>query len=231
MLEHVTFTARPGADNGLHRLHRQRQIHAYQSHPPFLRRERAAASLLDGVDVRDIPQHELRDAIGYVPQKGVLFSGDIASNLRYGGEDAATRMRCAGPPRWPRPRNSSTSCRRALTPPSARAAPTFPADRRQRLSIARALVKKAPVYIFDDTFSALDFKTDAKLRKALTGLHRRRHRAHRGTARFHHHARRTDRGAGRGPRCGHRHAQGAAGKPARPTVRSRESQLSKEELA
>ena len=97
---------------------------------------------------------------------------------------------------------------------------------RQRLSIARALVKKAPVYIFDDTFSALDFKTDAKLRKALKRLHRERHRAHRGTARFHH-ACRTDRGAGRGRVMGigtHRSCWQAA----RPTVRSLESQLSKE---
>ena len=129
---------------------------------------RAGSVTVDGVDVRDIPQHELRDAIGYVPQKGVLFSGDISSNLRYGGEDAdADVLRRAAEVAQATefidelPDGFETAISQGGTNVSG--------GQRQRLSIARALVKKAPVYIFDDTFSALDFKTDAKLRKALKG--------------------------------------------------------------
>ena len=128
----------------------------------------AGSVTVDGVDVRDIPQHELRDAIGYVPQKGVLFSGDISSNLRYGGEDADTDVlrRAAEVAQATEfidelPDGFETAISQGGTNVSG--------GQRQRLSIARALVKKAPVYIFDDTFSALDFKTDAKLRKALKG--------------------------------------------------------------
>ena len=128
----------------------------------------AGSVTVDGVDVRDIPQHELRDAIGYVPQKGVLFSGDISSNLRYGGEDAdADVLRRAAEVAQATefidelPDGFETAISQGGTNVSG--------GQRQRLSIARALVKKAPVYIFDDTFSALDFKTDAKLRKALKG--------------------------------------------------------------
>ncbi|MBR5266487.1 MAG: ABC transporter ATP-binding protein, partial [Clostridia bacterium] len=124
------------------------------------------AVLFDGVDIRKLKQVELRDQIGFVPQKGVLFSGDIESNLRFGDEFATDEL-----------------LQQALDVAQAsefvaekeggikyaisQGGTNVSGGQRQRLSIARALVKKPAVYIFDDSFSALDFKTDAKLRKAL----------------------------------------------------------------
>ena len=167
VLEHVTFTARPGETTAFIGSTGSGKSTLINLIPRFY--DVSAGSVtVDGVDVRDIPQHELRDAIGYVPQKGVLFSGDISSNLRYGGEDADTDVlrRAAEVAQATEfidelPDGFETAISQGGTNVSG--------GQRQRLSIARALVKKAPVYIFDDTFSALDFKTDAKLRKALKG--------------------------------------------------------------
>ncbi len=120
---------------------------------------------LDGTDIRELPQKKLRDAISYVPQKAWLFSGTIAENLRYGNMDA-----------------SEDELHRALDTAqagfvydlpdglashTAQGGTNFSGGQKQRLSIARALAKKAAVYIFDDSFSALDAKTDAALRHAL----------------------------------------------------------------
>lgn len=122
--------------------------------------------LIDGIDVRELSQQELRDNIGYVPQKGVLFSGDIASNLRFGGEnagkeelDTAASVAQANEFIKQMPDGMDTAISQGGSNVSG--------GQKQRLSIARALVKKAPIYIFDDSFSALDFKTDAALRAAL----------------------------------------------------------------
>lgn len=122
--------------------------------------------LLDGVDIRAVSQHELRDEIGYVPQKANLFSGTIESNLRYADEDATAELL-----------NDATDIAQAsefiaakedgLASEIAQGGTNVSGGQRQRLSIARALVKQAPIYIFDDSFSALDFKTDAALRRAL----------------------------------------------------------------
>ena len=121
----------------------------------------------DGTDIRKIDLHSLRENIGYVPQKGVLFKGTVESNLKIGNENADT-----------------DTISSALTTAQARFVADMPdginseisqggtnvsGGQRQRLAIARALVKKSPVYIFDDSFSALDLKTDAALRKALKG--------------------------------------------------------------
>ncbi|MBR3841574.1 MAG: ABC transporter ATP-binding protein [Erysipelotrichales bacterium] len=121
---------------------------------------------VDGVDIREVTQHALRDKIGYVPQKGVLFTGDIASNLRYGKNDAslddlqeAARVAQAEEFISSKPEGYETHIAQGGTNVSG--------GQKQRLSIARALVKKPEIYIFDDSFSALDFKTDAALRKAL----------------------------------------------------------------
>ena len=124
------------------------------------------AILMDGVDVREVTQHALREKIGYVPQKGVLFSGTIESNLRYADENAPedmlqTAVTIAQAAEFV---NSSPD---GLTAEISQGGTNVSGGQRQRLSIARALVKQAPVYIFDDTFSALDFKTDAALRRAL----------------------------------------------------------------
>lgn len=118
-----------------------------------------------GVDVREMTQRELRSHIAYVPQKAWLFSGTIASNLRYGNEDASdVELRHA--------LDVAQSdfvwglCDR-LEARVAQGGTNFSGGQRQRLAIARALVKRADLYIFDDSFSALDFKTDAALRRAL----------------------------------------------------------------
>lgn len=122
--------------------------------------------LVDGVDVREISQSDLRNKIGYVPQKGVLFSGTIESNLRYAKEDAtdeelkkAISIAQATEFVESKPEGIETEISQGGTNVSG--------GQKQRLSIARAIVKNPEIYIFDDSFSALDFKTDAKLRKAL----------------------------------------------------------------
>lgn len=122
--------------------------------------------LVDGTDIRNVSQHDLREKIGYVPQKGVLFSGTIESNLKYGDEDAlledleeAANIAQA----------SEFINTKALkyAEEISQGGTNVSGGQKQRLSIARALVKNPDVYIFDDSFSALDFKTDAAVRKAL----------------------------------------------------------------
>ena len=120
---------------------------------------------IDGVDIRDITQENLREQIGYVPQKGVLFSGSIASNLQYGKEDASydemvEAAETAQAMEFIQTKENGLDEEVFRRNPRVR-------GQKQRLSIARALVKKARVYLFDDSFSALDFKTDQVLRKAL----------------------------------------------------------------
>lgn len=120
---------------------------------------------LDGIDLRDLSQDEIRQHIAYVPQKAWLFSGSVASNLRYGNEDATEAdmlhaLQVA----------QSTFVLdqpQGLDTPVAQGGTNFSGGQRQRLAIARALMKRADLYIFDDSFSALDFKTDAALRHAL----------------------------------------------------------------
>lgn len=121
---------------------------------------------LNGVDVREMPQHYLRDHISYVQQKAWLFSGTIAENLRYSNKDAsdeelmyAADVAQAG--------EFIRSLPDGLNSYVAQGGTNFSGGQRQRLSIARALVKKPELFIFDDSFSALDFKTDAALRRAL----------------------------------------------------------------
>lgn len=118
-----------------------------------------------GVDVRSITQQALRDRISYVPQKAWLFSGTIAENLRYGDADASDEEL------WHALDVAQSGFVRelpdGLDTRVAQGGTNFSGGQRQRLSIARALVKKADLYIFDDSFSALDFKTDAALRQAL----------------------------------------------------------------
>jgi ATP-binding cassette subfamily B protein len=121
---------------------------------------------VDSTDIRTVTQHELRDKIGFVPQKASLFSGTIESNLRYANEEAsdetlqlamdiaqATEFVAATPA--------------GIAEEIAQGGMNVSGGQKQRLSIARALVKEAPIYIFDDSFSAVDFKTDAALRRAL----------------------------------------------------------------
>jgi ATP-binding cassette subfamily B protein len=122
--------------------------------------------LLDGVDIREVTQHDLREKIGYVPQKGVLFSGTIESNLRY-ADEMATEAELMTAVTIAQAANFIQEKPEGLATEISQGGTNVSGGQRQRLSIARALVKRAPIYIFDDTFSALDFKTDAALRRAL----------------------------------------------------------------
>lgn len=122
--------------------------------------------LVDGVDIRDVKQADLRSRIGYVPQKGMLLSGDIESNLLYSKKDAtcddiqeALSISQSSEFVSKKPEGIKSEINQGGTNVSG--------GQRQRLSIARAIVRKPEIYIFDDSFSALDFKTDAKLREAL----------------------------------------------------------------
>ncbi|MEJ2708670.1 MAG: ABC transporter ATP-binding protein [Anaerolineales bacterium] len=124
------------------------------------------AIYLDGIDIREVQQSDLRDKVGYVPQKGTLFSGTIESNLRYADEEAsfetledAADIAQASEFIFSKPEGFEAGI--------AQGGSNVSGGQKQRLAIARALVKKPPIYIFDDSFSALDFKTDSALRKAL----------------------------------------------------------------
>lgn len=129
----------------------------------------AGKVLVDGVDVREVKQVDLRDKIGYVPQKGILFSGTIASNLRYAKADASQDelQEASDIAQASEFINSKPD---GFEEAIAQGGTNVSGGQKQRLSIARALVKQPEIYIFDDSFSALDFKTDAKLRKALGEL-------------------------------------------------------------
>lgn len=122
--------------------------------------------LVDGVDVRDYDQDALRRKIGYVPQKSVLFSGTIAENIRYGKEDA-TDEELQQAAVIAQADDFIEEKEKKFDEPVARGGTNVSGGQRQRLAIARAIVRKPEIYIFDDSFSALDFKTDAKLREAL----------------------------------------------------------------
>ncbi len=122
--------------------------------------------LIDGIDIRNLPQHELRDKIGYIPQKSSLFSGTIESNLKYANENASNDLI----------RESAETAQamefidekqEGFQAAISQGGSNVSGGQKQRLSIARALVKKPDIFIFDDSFSALDFRTDADLRRAL----------------------------------------------------------------
>jgi ATP-binding cassette subfamily B protein len=121
---------------------------------------------VSGVDIRDVPLKELRDKIGYIPQRSNLFTGTIESNLRYADEDADEEtlrlaLEIAQAADFVQERSE------ALQAEVSQGGINFSGGQKQRLSIARALVKRAPIYIFDDSFSALDYRTDSRLRRAL----------------------------------------------------------------
>lgn len=122
--------------------------------------------LLEGKDIRGIAQYELREHIGYVPQKAFLFSGTIADNLLMGNKNATLEeLRRAA--RIAQADSFISSLEKGYDSQVAQGGTNFSGGQKQRICIARALVKKAPVYLFDDSFSALDYKTDAALRSAL----------------------------------------------------------------
>ena len=121
---------------------------------------------IDGVDIRDVTLPALRAALGYVPQKGVLFSGDIASNIKFGG-DAITDDDMVWAAEIAQAADFIGEKKDGYEDPIAQGGTNVSGGQKQRLSIARALAKKPPVLLFDDSFSALDYKTDVALRRAL----------------------------------------------------------------
>ncbi|WHY64575.1 ABC transporter ATP-binding protein [Neobacillus sp. SuZ13] len=122
--------------------------------------------LVDGIDVRDMVQEKLREKIGFVPQQSVLFTGTIAENIRYGKEDA-TANEIDHAAEVAQAKEFISNMPEGFDAVISQGGTNVSGGQKQRLSIARALVRKPEIYIFDDSFSALDFKTDAKLRAAL----------------------------------------------------------------
>ena len=122
--------------------------------------------LVDGVDIRDMKRSDLRSKIGYIPQKSMLFSGTIKSNLQY-ADSGSTFDNIKHAARIAQAEEFISTMADGYDAHVAQAGSNFSGGQKQRLSIARALVKNAPIYIFDDSFSALDMKTDADLRQAL----------------------------------------------------------------
>lgn len=165
VLQHISFTAKPGQTTAFIGSTGSGKSTLINLVPRFYD-VTAGEVLVNGVNVKEVSQHKLHDQIGYVPQKGNLISGTIASNLRYGDKDASdaelqTAAAVAQATEFigQKPEGFESEIAQGGTNVSG--------GQRQRLAIARALVTKAPIYIFDDSFSALDFKTDAVLRRAL----------------------------------------------------------------
>lgn len=121
---------------------------------------------IDGIDIREVTQYDLHEKIGYVPQKGILFSGNIESNLKYGKANA-TKQELIAAAKTSQSLDFINEKEDKFNSEIAQGGNNISGGQKQRLSIARALIKKPEIYIFDDTFSALDFKTDSMLRKAL----------------------------------------------------------------
>ena len=164
-LEDITFTAKPGETTAIIGSTGSGKSTLVNLIPRFYD-VTSGDITLDGVDIREVKQHELREKLGYVPQKGVLFSGDIASNIMFGnshGSDdemieaaeiaQATEFIDTKPEKYKSPISQGGS--------------NVSGGQKQRLSIARAIAKHPQVFIFDDSFSALDYKTDVTLRRAL----------------------------------------------------------------
>ena len=165
-LSHISFTAKPGQTTAFIGATGAGKSTLINLIPRFYD-VTGGAVYLNGKDIRTLSQKELRDNIGYVPQKAVLFSGTIDSNIKYGKEDADVNevlaaLDCAQATEF------VSELPNGVENSIAQGGSNVSGGQKQRLAIARALVKKAPVYIFDDSFSALDFKTDAKLRRALS---------------------------------------------------------------
>ncbi len=165
VLHNISFTARPGETTGIIGATGSGKSTLVNLIPRFYD-VTGGAIYVDNLDIRLVKQHDLRARIGFVPQKSTLFSGTIGSNLRYADENACDdELAAAADVAQAGEFISSTP--EGLQAEIAQGGGNVSGGQKQRLAIARALVKKAPIYIFDDSFSALDFKTDAALRRAL----------------------------------------------------------------
>ncbi|MBL8097498.1 MAG: ABC transporter ATP-binding protein [Anaerolineales bacterium] len=165
VLHDINFTAHPGQTTALIGATGAGKSTVVNLIPRFYD-VTAGAILVDGIDIREVTQHDLRDMIGYVPQKSVLFSGTIESNLRY-ADAGASGEKLALATQIAQATEFVESNPEGMAAAIAQGGQNVSGGQKQRLSIARALVKQPPIYIFDDSFSALDLKTDAALRRAL----------------------------------------------------------------
>ena len=165
VLEDITFTAKPGETTAIIGSTGSGKSTLVNLIPRFYDVTEGSI-MLDGVDIRKVSQHELREKLGYVPQKGVLFSGDIASNILFGNPEGSEAemveaARIAQAEEFIEHKSERYHSR------ISQGGSNVSGGQKQRLSIARAVAKHPEVFIFDDSFSALDFKTDVTLRKAL----------------------------------------------------------------
>lgn len=165
VLSHISFTARPGETTAIIGSTGSGKSTLLNLIPRFFD-VTGGRITLDGVDIRELSQHQLRSALGYVPQKGVLFSGTIASNLKFGGEHITDeQMRTAAA--IAQAEDFIGEKPEGYESPVAQGGGNVSGGQRQRLSIARAIAAHPHVLLFDDSFSALDYKTDVALRRAL----------------------------------------------------------------
>jgi ATP-binding cassette subfamily B protein len=165
VLEDVSFTAEPGKTTAFIGSTGSGKSTIINLVPRFYE-VTDGSIMVDDIDIRDVTQHDLREVIGYVPQKSFLFSGTIESNLLFADEDAS-KDALQSSIDVAQAAEFVYSKEEGMESEIAQGGMNVSGGQKQRLSIARALVKKPPVYIFDDSFSQLDFKTDANLRKAL----------------------------------------------------------------
>ncbi|GCE16099.1 ABC transporter ATP-binding protein [Tengunoibacter tsumagoiensis] len=164
-LSNISFSARPGEITAIIGGTGAGKSTLISLLPRFYDVDKGAV-LVDGVDVRDLTQESLRAKIGFVPQRAVLFSGSIAENIRYGKEDASFEE-IEQAARIAQASEFISGMKDGFDSIIAQGGTNVSGGQKQRLSIARALVRRPEIYIFDDSFSALDFKTDARLRAAL----------------------------------------------------------------
>ena len=168
VLSHISFTAEPGKTTAFIGSTGSGKSTLINLIPRFYDVTEGSVTI-DGVDVRDVKQHDLRELIGVVPQKGVLFSGTIRSNLQYGAHDASDEE-LSEVIRIAQAKEFVDDKPKGLSEEISQGGTNVSGGQKQRLAIARALAKNPEILIFDDSFSALDFKTDAILRKELSKL-------------------------------------------------------------
>ena len=164
-LEHISFTAKPGETTAIIGSTGCGKSTLLNLIPRFYDVTGGKVTV-DGIDVREMPQAQLHDLLGYVPQKGVLFSGTIDSNLKFGGEDI-TDAQVHKAASIAQATDFIEAKPEGYQSPIAQGGSNVSGGQKQRLSIARAIAKDPKVYLFDDSFSALDYKTDVTLRRAL----------------------------------------------------------------